>query len=166
MRHNKEKKQLIVVCLFERLFFFLRNYRISTECTSYCCYTRLCVATDVSQLPHTVEDRAFSCLVGRIPIDVVRNTARVSTIVCWSGKRHTQLRIKNAITFKCLMKYFCNLKSVTHQVFVSILRIKEAVFCYPIRWALTDSTFETTTGLSFKLMNLFEFLLVEQLSAT
>lgn len=69
-------------------YIFLRNYRITTECTSYCCYTRLYAATDLSQLPHTVEDRAFSRLVGRIPIDVVQNTPRVSTIVCWSGKRH------------------------------------------------------------------------------
>ena len=37
---------------------------------------------------HTVEDRAFSRLVRRIPVDVVRNTARVSAIVRWSGKRH------------------------------------------------------------------------------
>lgn len=151
----------------------MKDYFFSYGITEFLLSARLIVAihvcacaTDLSQLSHTVEDRAFSCLVGRIPIDVVRNTPRVSTIVCWSGKRHTQLSMKNAITFKCQMKYFCNLKSVTHQVFVSILRIKVAVFCYPIWWTLTDSTFETTTGLSFKLMNLFEFLLVEQLSAT
>ena len=56
---------------------------------SYFCYTRLYVVIDLSQLSHTVEDRAFSRLVRRIPVDVVRNTARVSAIVRWSGKQAT-----------------------------------------------------------------------------
>ena len=73
----------MVVCLFERLHL-VTVYGI-TEYMS-CCYTRLYVATDLSQLSHTAEDRAFSRLVGRISIDV-RNTARVSTKVCWSGTR-------------------------------------------------------------------------------
>ena len=59
-----------------------------TECMSYFCYTRLYVVIDLSQLSRTVEDRAFSRLVRRTPVDVVRNTARVSAMVRWSGKRH------------------------------------------------------------------------------
>lgn len=42
-----------------------------------------------------------------------------------------------------------------------------AVFCYPIWWAFTDLIFkEIKTGVRFKLVNLFEFLLVKQLSAS
>ena len=73
----------MVVCLFEIYF--------PTESQNACLIVviHVCIiAIDLSQLSHTADDRAFSRLVGRFPIDVVRNTARVSTKGCWSGKRH------------------------------------------------------------------------------
>ena len=107
---KKNQQQLMVVCLFEGLCF-------PTELQNACLIVLIHVCA-LRQTFHNCLILLKSCFLpaGRAySIDVVRNTARESTIGCWSGKRHI------------FATY-----SVSHQVFVSILRTKEAVFCYPI----------------------------------
>lgn len=111
-----------------------------TECMSYCSHTRLYVATDLSQLSHTAE------------------------IVLFAGWLFRQRVNYGVLVWKTT--HFCNLQGESPSICFNFTYERGRVLLSYLMGVDRLDFEEITTGLSFKFMNLFEFLPVKQLSAT
>ena len=145
--HYKEKKPTTT---YGSMFIWkiMFSYGI-TECMSYCSHTRLCVATDLSQLSHTVEIVLFAG---------------------WQGVFHRCCpKYRQRVNYGVLVwktTYFCNLQCESPSICFNFTYERGRVLLSYLMGVDRLDFEEITTGLSFKFMNLFEFLPVKQLSAT
>ena len=120
-----------------------------TECMSYCSHTRLCVATDLSHLSHTVEIVLFAGWQGVFHRCCPKYRQRVNYgVLVWKAT------------------YFCNLQCESPSICFNFTYERGRVLLSYLMGVDRLDFEEITTGLSFKFMNLFEFLPVKQLSAT